>query len=69
MKIRLCWVLALPVAILFSSCGAPTSISTSFSCSGYMLVEGSSIQKRASKIRENKIKHKDKSYKKSHRGN
>lgn len=70
MKFKTNLILAILAALLIlSGCGAPTSISTSVGCTGYMLVENSSYKKKASKIRENKVKHRDKSYLKSHRGN
>lgn len=70
MKIKSKLFIAIPaVLIVLVSCGAPTSVTSSVSCTGYMLVENSSYKKKASKIRENQIKHRNKSYLKSHRGN
>ncbi|NJK97481.1 MAG: hypothetical protein HC905_23545 [Bacteroidales bacterium] len=62
MKGRLCWFLVLPVIVICTSCGTPSTIATSISCTGYMQVENSRYKEKASKKREARVKHKNKSY-------
>jgi uncharacterized protein YxeA len=62
------WFLILSVILIFAGCGAPTTISSSVGCTGYMVVENNRYKETMEKKRERKVKSNTKSYQKTHKG-
>lgn len=61
------WLMIVPVIVFIYGCGAPTSISSSISCTGNTLINNSSYKVVASKKRANMLKSSLKSYHKKKR--
>jgi len=66
MKRRIIYFLSLPLFAFMSSCGTPSSITTSFNCSGNMLIERNSIGAKSERNRSKVLNAEKKAYQKKY---